>query len=54
MADNRSGTGRSAMLAGGPLLGQSGRWFFERATSAMDSLPGIGQEISLSGSFLIS
>ncbi len=36
------------------VVGRSCRWGFERAISAMDRLPVIGQEISLNGSFPIS
>jgi len=34
-------------------VGQSRRWGFEQIASGMDRLPDTGQEISLSGSFLI-
>jgi len=35
-------------------LGQSRRWRFEPTASAMESLPDIDQEISPTGSFVIS
>ena len=36
------------------LIGHCGRWRFNPAAAAMGWSPDIGQEISLSGSFLIS
>ena len=54
MAGCRLGTGRSAMFTDGPVFGQSGQWGFDPVVTAMSWSPVIGQEISLSGSFLIS
>ncbi len=49
MAGYRSGTGRSAMLADSPVLGQSCRWRFDPAATAIGWSPDIGQEISPNG-----
>ncbi len=53
-AGYRSRTGRSAMLAGRPVLGRTGRCGLGLVTTAMSWLPVISWESWLSGSFLIS